>query len=65
MVENKKVFKDDYGKDIVDDDYVDALERMNDERLGHKKKEAAPKVEISTAMKATDFGNYNERDGEP
>ena len=38
MVENKKVFKDDYGKDIVDDDYVDALERMNDERLGHKKK---------------------------
>ena len=65
LVENKKVFKDDYGKDIVDPDVVGDWAQQYDRVKGKRVKEAKPKQEVSEATKATDLGNYNERDKEP
>ena len=65
IVQNKKVFKDDYGKDIVDPDEINDWENQYDKIKGkvHKKKDTS-KHEVTQAMTATN-GSSNDRDGEP
>ena len=68
LYENKKVFKDDYGKDIVDPDEVKDWEVQYEKIHGiankNQKPEKKEKKKVTEAMTATN-GSFNDKDGEP